>query len=140
MPALWGQPAAGEDALDKAAFGQAVGLVMNGQYPQASRQFSAILARLEIALAADTQVQPTTNPAQAPRQPSTAPASGASMATVRMAGECTFWIAYCAEKQGQIAQAAVLYNKVLVNYPGTPAASQAARRLNLLRLIAVTGQ
>jgi TolA-binding protein len=131
MPAAWARPPAGEDSLDKATFDQAVGLVMNGQYQQASRQFSALLARLETALAADMQAGPMTNPTQPP-QPSTAPASHASMATVRMAGECMFWIAYCAEKQGQVAQAATLYNKVLANYPGTPAASQAAKRLNLL--------
>ncbi len=126
---LAGTPGA-DDSADKAAFDQAVGLVMNGQYQQASRQFTQLLTRLEAAVA--KQAGPTTNPAGAP-QPTTAPAGGADGATVRMAGESMFWIAYCAEKQGQAGQAATLYNKVLANYPGTPAASQAAKRLNLLK-------
>jgi TolA-binding protein len=132
MPAAWVGLLTDEDPIDKAAFDQAVGLVMNGQYQQASRQFSSLLTRLETALTAAKHRQPAANPAEASQQPTTAPVVGAARATVRMAGESMFWIAYCAEKQDQAGQAAILYNKVLANYPNTPAASQAAKRLNLL--------
>ena len=43
--------------------------------------------------------------------------------------EATFWVAYCREKQGSRAEAARLYRRVRDEFPGQPAADEAARRL-----------
>jgi len=42
--------------------------------------------------------------------------------------ECLFWIGFCQEKQGRSAEARVQYDKVIRDYPGTPAGRMAAVR------------
>lgn len=49
------------------------------------------------------------------------------------AGECHFWIAFCAEKQGRSQQAITQYKQVVAKFPATPAARQAQARLDLLQ-------
>lgn len=46
--------------------------------------------------------------------------------------ECMFWIGFCHEKQGRADEARVQYDKVIRDYPGTPAASMAAQRMGRL--------
>jgi tetratricopeptide (TPR) repeat protein len=49
------------------------------------------------------------------------------------AAEGAFWLGYCRQKQGRAAEAIVLYQQVVADYPDTPAARQAARRLAAMR-------
>ena len=49
------------------------------------------------------------------------------------AAETTFWLAYCHEKQGHTGRAAALYNQVIHDFPGTPAARQATARMDMMR-------
>ena len=46
--------------------------------------------------------------------------------------ECLFWIGFCQEKQGRSAEARAQYDKVIRDYPGTPAARMAAERMGSL--------
>ena len=48
------------------------------------------------------------------------------------AAEALFWVGYCYEKQGQEADAADVYNRVVRAYPQTSASHQASERLSLL--------
>jgi tetratricopeptide (TPR) repeat protein len=46
--------------------------------------------------------------------------------------ECLFWIGFCQEKQGRSAEARAQYDKVIRDYPGTPASRMAAERMGRL--------
>ena len=51
------------------------------------------------------------------------------------AAEATFWLGYCHETPAHLEEAMALYRRVIDRYRGTPAAEQAARRLeNLQRM------
>jgi len=44
------------------------------------------------------------------------------------AAEATFWLGFCKEKQGRLAEARDRYRALVDEYPGTPAAAQADKR------------
>ena len=46
--------------------------------------------------------------------------------------ECLFWIGFCQEKQGRTAEARGQYEKLVRDYPGTPAGRMAAERMGRL--------
>ncbi len=46
--------------------------------------------------------------------------------------ECLFWIGFCQEKQGRTAEARGQYEKLVRDYPGTPAGRIAAERMGRL--------
>jgi TolA-binding protein len=50
-----------------------------------------------------------------------------------LAAKALFWHGYCFEKQGDADQASALYTRVVRGYPNSPAARQAAARLEILR-------
>ncbi len=50
------------------------------------------------------------------------------------AGEATFWVGYCYEKQGQEDEAIESYNRVVRTYPQTSASRQAAERLSRMAI------
>ncbi|MCD4825863.1 MAG: tetratricopeptide repeat protein, partial [Phycisphaerae bacterium] len=87
---------------DVAAFDAAVELATQLRYPEAERKFRPLLERF---VAADN---------------------------VHYASETLFWLGYCSEKQGRLDAAEQFYNRVIAEYPQTPAADQAQRRLEEL--------
>jgi hypothetical protein len=46
--------------------------------------------------------------------------------------ECMFWIGFCQEKHGRTAEARGQYEKLVRDYPGTPAGRMAAERMGRL--------
>jgi TolA-binding protein len=84
------------------SFDEAVGLVSELKYPEAEIKFRQSLVWFQAAGDKDRSA------------------------------ECMFWIGFCREKQGQAAEARVQYDKVIRDYPGTPAASMAAQRMGRL--------
>lgn len=80
-------------------FNQAVALVGRLQYRQATVKFKRVLVRFE---------------------------AGRDAAS---AAETIFWLGYCYEKRDRLAEADAAYRKLLQEYPDTPAAKQARRRL-----------
>ena len=80
-------------------FHQALALVSQLQYRQATVKFKRVLGRFEAGRDATR------------------------------AAETMFWMGYCYEKQDRLAEADAAYGKLLQKYPATPAAEQARRRL-----------
>lgn len=87
---------------DTAAFEEGVSLASQLKYAEAEQKFSTVLEWYEAA----------------GDRPRTA--------------ETKFWLAFCHEKQGRTAEAKGLYSHILRQYRDTPAARQAAERLNRL--------
>jgi tetratricopeptide (TPR) repeat protein len=87
---------------DTAAFEEGVSLASQLKYAEAEQKFSTVLGWYEAA-------------GDRPR-----------------AAETKFWLAFCQEKQGRTAEAKGLYSHILRKYRDTPAARQAAERLNRL--------
>lgn len=86
-------------ARNNQAFDEAMDLVMQLKYQEASDRFTTVFPRLH----------------------ATGDTAGAA--------EAMFWVGYCHEKQGQKAQAANWYKRVVRAYLWEPAASEAYKRL-----------
>ena len=130
------EPPADQDQIDITAFEHAMKLVTGGQYAQAAGELSVLLTRLEGRAQAQSQPASPADmlpPLAAASQPTTGPAAGPlAQSDVKMAAECMFWLAYCDEKLGGLAQAAVGYHQVMTAYPSTPAAMEAMKRLSIM--------
>ncbi len=81
---------------------EAVALALEGRYEEARSRFAVLAERAEAAGDAEH------------------------------ASESLFWQGYCLEKGGRPEEARPLYERVLRDHPGTPAARQAGQRLELL--------
>ncbi len=87
---------------DREAFNEAVARVAELRYDEAAESFARLIERFE------------------------------SVEDRARAAEAMFWLAYCHEKQGRIAEATALYNRLLQAHPRAPACRQAKQRLSLL--------
>jgi TolA-binding protein len=97
------QPAALVEMEDSGAFEEGIALVSQLKYAEAERKFFDVLQWYEAA----------------GDRPRTA--------------ETKFWLAFCYEKQGRIPEAKELYSHILRKHRQTPAARQAADRLERLQ-------
>ena len=93
-------------AADVAALDQALAMVQEGRYREAEPKLESLVYKFESCDAAD------------------------------LASKALFWQGFCCEKDDRAEQAKTLYNRVLRAYPATPAARQAAERLDLMRTAA----